>query len=188
MIQATSIPHWAISLDEITKHHIRKNLREYYEAKTFKIPAKPCKPQFVFYTKPIFDDLTLKSPFTLEEYSNYTELKPTDTEEEFQEEILNKSVKMGIEIAHAVDFLIREHVRRHFTGQRHDGTNWKETIKHLWVSDLFSKEKGPDDSYELEFPNLNLYFCQNFSTIEVDSSYLGWVAYKFFFACGFGEN
>lgn len=154
--------HGVETLNKIVRATISSQLDEYNSTQKFSLD-NPTPPT---WANNVEDHWVRR--YKLEEYMNYFELDPV-AEEDFEAEVLSKSLKAAREIAFTVDFQIRRQARKY-------GTQWRYDLKRLHAIELFKKADGT--------PNLKLNFVNSTSTIEMDAPIVGWIAYKFLFACG----
>lgn len=155
--------HWAETLDKIVRATIESELNEYNSTQKFDLPNEATTTWGIAYYTP-----AETRRYKLEEYMNYFELDPV-AEEDFEAEVLSKSLKAAQEIAFTVNFLIR-------TQARQFGPSLMRNLKHLHATELFKKADGSE--------NLKLNFVKSTSVMDPDAPLLGWIAYKFLFACG----
>ena len=172
--EQTSPEKWATQVQEITTALIKEGLDEYKQVRLFRVPPVPPVKLVLVDAYPCVQDpagiIGHTFTFTLEKICNYYSLAPTDTEEEFHEEFLSKAVKVASEISTIVNFLIREQAKKF-------GFDYKRELDRVSAIDIFSTQEGT--------PNLKINVVKNVSTLDPDGVIMGWIAYKFFFACGY---
>jgi len=160
---------WATQVHELVTSRVKEGLDEYRHARLYRLPSIPP----VVFTP---DEIpTVQNPvgysptFTLKEISNYYTLELTRTDEEFQEELLSKSVRVANEISTIVNFLIREQAKEF------GFFDYKRQLDKVSAVNIFKKL---DDQ-----PNLKLNVANSVSAWDSDGATMGWIAYKFLFAC-----
>jgi hypothetical protein len=161
---------FAEDIDRFIRLDSFNRMDEYKKVRLCCLPETYCKlfvPDLSLYAS---NPLGEAPTFLLEEYSNYYDLKPTNTDEEFQEELLSKAAKVSIEIATTVDFLIRKQAQTL-------GIDHKRNLDRLYATHLYVRSDGS--------PNFKVRVVKSacFSNPDGQESE-GWISYKFLFACG----
>lgn len=143
------------------RENLEANLHLYWRARKFQLQESP-KPSFQ-----IPGLIANSTGMVLEEIADYRELDPLGGLED-AEKIVDK---LSNDAAVIVEFLIRQQT----------GYSNREAV-NLYVTDLFERQN--------RIPNLNINICTNVPMSVADPCAVisGWIAYRFYFACGFPKK
>lgn len=132
----------------------------YSAASKIKLPYEDLKTTTTLYRGSLTDEMR-----TVEQICNFKNYKDAhDTED-----LKNITRNLATEAGHLVDGLIRmEH------GKNRDGGDLHNT-QATRVIDVFEHADGR--------PNLNFMYVTNTPTMDPGATLVGWIAYRFYFAC-----